>query len=93
MPNGRCKPVLFLIEQAHTPENCPIGHGGFRSLHDSNVPEVKVVATYGALMQHVVYLIVEADDIDNLNNFLRPGMKLCTTRITPVSDHPLPDPT
>jgi hypothetical protein len=82
--------MLFHIEQAHTPENCPIGHGGFRSLHDANVAGVKVIATYGNLMQHVVYLVVEAHDIDALNEFLRPGMQHCTCRITPVSDHPLP---
>jgi hypothetical protein len=82
--------MLFLIQQAHTPENCPVGKGGFRVFHDATVPDVTVVATYGDLMAHVVYLIVEATDIDSLNNFLKPGMKTCTTRITPVSDHPLP---
>jgi hypothetical protein len=41
-------------------------------------------------MEHVVYLIVEATDIDMLNKFLLPGMKVCTTKITPVSDQPMP---
>lgn len=80
--------MLFHIEQVHTPENCPYGRGGSRSLHDATVTEVKLVAMYGSFMQHVVYLIVEATDIDMLNKFLLPGMKTCTTTITPVSDHP-----
>jgi len=82
--------MLFHIEQAHAPEDCPYGHGGSRSLHDATVPDVKLVAMYGSFMEHVVYLIVEATDIDMLNKFLLPGMKVCTTKITPVSDHPLP---
>jgi hypothetical protein len=84
--------MLFHIEQTHTPEHCPVGHGGFRSLHDASVEGVKVVATYGNLMQHVVYLIVEANDIDAINTFLRPGMQRSTCKITPVSDHALPLP-
>ena len=41
-------------------------------------------------MEHVVYLIAEADDLDMLNKLLLPGMKVCTTKITPVSQHALP---
>ncbi|MCC7450730.1 MAG: hypothetical protein IT324_25170 [Anaerolineae bacterium] len=82
--------MLFHIEQVHTPENCPVGRGGSRSLIDASVPEVKLVAMYGSFMEHVIYLIVEANDIDHLNKFLLPGMKTCTAKITPVSDHSLP---
>ncbi|MFL5731786.1 MAG: DUF3303 family protein [Chloroflexia bacterium] len=82
--------MLFLIEQVHSPEACPYGRGGSGSLHDATVPGVKLVAMYGAFMEHTVYLIVEANDIDALNKFLLPGMKVCTTKIKPVSDHPLP---
>lgn len=83
--------MLFHITQTHTPENCPYGQGGSRSLHDASVPGVKLIAMYGAFMEHVIYLIVEANDIDALNKFLLPGMKSCTTKITPVSDHPIPN--
>jgi hypothetical protein len=82
--------MLFHVKQVHTPENCPYGNGGSRSLHDATVDGVDVKAVYGAFPEHVVYLIVEADDIDRLNQFLRPGMKVCTTKITPVSPHPMP---
>src|SRR6476619_5623090 len=84
--------VLFHIEQVHRPENCPYGHGGSTSLHDATVPGVRLVAMYGSFMEHVIYLIVEASDVESLNLFLLPGMKVCTAKITPVSEHPLPLP-
>ena len=82
--------MLFLIEQVHAPQDCPYGRGGSGSLHDTTVEGVKLVAMYGAFMAHTIYLIVEADDVEKLNMFLLPGMKICTSKITPVSDHPLP---
>ena len=82
--------MLFHIEQVHSPENCPYGHGGSRSLHDASVSDVTLVAMYGAFMEHTIYLIVEADDFEQLNKFLLPGMKVCTTKITPVGARPLP---
>jgi hypothetical protein len=84
--------MLFHIEQVHTPENCPYGKGGSGSFQDHSVTDVKVLAIYGAFMRHVTYIIVEANDIDMINKFLLPGMKFCTTTITPVSDHPIPHP-
>jgi len=82
--------VLFHIEQVHRPENCPYGHGGSRSLHDATVIGVRLVAMYGSFMEHIIYLIVEASDVESLNLFLLPGMKVCTAKITPVSQQPLP---
>jgi hypothetical protein len=82
--------MLFHVEQTHSPENCPYGQGGSRSLHDSSVDGVEVKGVYGAFTEHVVFLLVEADDIDALHLFLAPGMKTCTAQITPVSDHSMP---
>ena len=82
--------MLFHVEQVHKPEHCPYGHGGSTSLHDATVAGVRLVAMYGSFMEHVIYLIVEASDVNSLNLFLLPGMKTCTAKITPVSDHPLP---
>jgi hypothetical protein len=82
--------MLFHIEQTHSPENCPYGKGGSRSLHDASVGGVEVKGVYGAFTEHVIFLVVETDDIDLLHRFLLPGMKVCTTRIRPVSDHALP---
>jgi len=82
--------VLFHIEQVHSPENCPYGKGGSRSLHDASVAGVDVKAFYGSFMEHTIYLVVETDDVERLNQFLLPGMTVCTARITPVSERPIP---
>lgn len=82
--------MLFHITQVHDPENCPYGQGGSPSLRDKSVEGVDLKASYGAFMEHTVYMIVETDDLEKLNKFLLPGMKVCTTTITPVSAEPLP---
>ncbi len=82
--------MLFHIEQVHSPEDCPYGRGGSRSLHDATVDGVEVKGVYGAFMEHTIFLVVEASDLEKLNLFLLPGMKTCTTTITPVSIDPLP---
>lgn len=82
--------MLFHIEQVHNPEDCPYGRGGSRSLHDASVPGVEVKGIYGAFMEHTVFLVVEASELEQLNLFLLPGMRTCTTTITPVSTDPLP---
>ena len=82
--------MLFHIEQVHAPENCPYGEGGSPSLRDDSVEGVDLKAVHGAFMEHTVYMLVEANDLEKLNEFLRPGMKVCTTKITPVSPDPLP---
>jgi hypothetical protein len=82
--------MLFHITQVHAPEDCPYGSGGSRKFHDSSVSEVTVHGVYGAYMEHTIYMVVEADDFALLNKFLLPGMKVCSTEITPVSAEPLP---
>ncbi len=82
--------MLFHITQVHDPADCPYGHGGSRKFHDASVEGVTVHGVYGAYMEHTIYLVVEADDFDQLNKFLLPGMKSCSTEITPVSSEPLP---
>ena len=82
--------MLFHITQVHAPESCPYGRGGSRSLHDASVSDVKVLGVYGAFTEHVIYMVVEADSLEMVDKFLLPGMKTCTAKITPVSEHPLP---
>jgi hypothetical protein len=84
--------MLFHIEQSHSPADCPYGQGGSRSLHDASAAGVEVKGIYGAFTEHVIFLLVEADDIDALHLFLAPGMKTCATRIRPVSEHAMPHP-
>jgi hypothetical protein len=82
--------MLFHITQVHDPADCPYGQGGSRKFHDASVEGVTVHGVYGAFMEHTIYMVVEADDFNLLNKFLLPGMKACSTEITPVSAEPLP---
>jgi hypothetical protein len=65
--------MLFHIKQTHTPENCPYGKGGSRSLFDRESKNVKIIGVWLAFPAHTNYLIVETDDIGHLHNFLLPG--------------------
>ncbi len=62
-----------------------LGQGGSRSLRDAPVDGGDVKAVYGCFMEHTIYLVVEADDVQQLNRFLLPGMKVSTAKIRPVS--------
>ncbi len=46
-------------------------------------------AAHGAFSAHTMSLVA-ADDVQQVNRFLLPGMKVCTSTITPASDRPLP---
>ncbi len=78
--------MLFLITQTHTPEQCPIDAGGSKTLYNPNVEGVKLRAMYGAFAEHVVYYLVEADSTGAIYRFLEPGMKRCSSNVTPVSE-------
>jgi hypothetical protein len=82
--------MLFHITQVHTPENCPVDEGGSNSLYNPKAEGVKLIGRYGANAQHTLFLIVEADSVDAIHRFLRPGFKRCTSTITPVSEMPVP---
>jgi len=44
---------------------------------------------YGAFPEHMIYLLIEADDLDAIQKFLLPGFKRCISKITPVKEEPL----
>ena len=82
--------MLFHITQVHTPEMCPLDEGGSNSLYNPNVEGLRLIGRYGANAQHTLFFIVEADNLDAIHQFLRPGFKRCTSTITPVSESPVP---
>src|SRR5206468_6830627 len=84
--------MLFHIKQTHTPENCPYGKGGSRSLFDRESTTVKIIGYWLAFPAHTNYLVVETDDVGHLHNFLLPGAGRTVAEITPVSDKPMPPP-
>ena len=78
--------MLFHITQTHTPESCPKDEGGSAVLYDTKVEGLKLRAMYGAFPEHTIFYIVEADRLDQVQQFLWPGFTRCTSRITPVSE-------
>ncbi len=82
--------MLFHITQVHSPETCPRDEGGSNSLFDANVEGIKVIGRYSANAEHTLFFVVEANDIDAIHSFLYPGFLRCTSTITPVSEHPVP---
>ncbi len=81
--------MLFHITQIHTPELCPKDEGGSKVLFNQNVEGIKMRAMYGAFSEHKIYYIVEADNIDAVQQFLLPGFKRCDCSISPVSEEPI----
>ena len=81
--------MLFHITQHHTPELCPKDSGGSSTLYDPKAAGVTLLAVYGAFAEHVIYYVVEANDMKAVNEFLFPGFERCTSKITPVSQVPI----
>lgn len=82
--------MLFHIKQSHEPRDCPYSKGGSTSLFDREVDGIKIHGYWLAFPQHTIYHVVEADDISQLQAFLKPGVHVTTCEITPVSDRPVP---
>ncbi len=81
--------MLFHITQKHTPGTCPKDEGGSKVLHNPKAEGVKLRAIYGAFSEHVICYIVEADDLAAIQQFLLPGFKRSTCKVTPVSEEPI----
>ena len=75
--------------QIHSPELCPKDAGGSKTLYNPKAEGAKLLAMYGAFPEHVIYYLVEAEKIEAVEEFLMPGFKRCTSKITPVSQMPI----
>lgn len=81
--------MIFLITQEHTPDSCPKDSGGLKALHDAQAEGVTLKAMYGAFSDHVVYYVVEANDLSAIHKFLDPGWTRCNATVTPVAEEPI----
>ncbi len=77
--------MLFMITQVHAPELCPLEAGGSKVLYNAKAKGVKLQAIYGAYPQHTIWYVVEADNVEAVQEFLTPGFLRCTSTVTPVS--------
>jgi hypothetical protein len=81
--------MVFLITQEHTPDSCPKDTGGSKTLYNPEAEGVALKAMYGAFSDHVIYYIVEANDLSAIHKFLDPGWTSCSATITPVAEEPI----
>jgi hypothetical protein len=81
--------MLFHITQTHTPEMCPKDDGGSKILYNPKAEGLTLRAMYGAFSEHVIYYVVESDNLAAIQQFLMPGFKRCTCEISPVSEEPI----
>lgn len=81
--------MVFHITQTHAPEMCPKDEGGSKILYNPKAEGAKLLAMYGAFPEHIVYYVVEAANLEAVQEFLMPGFKRCTSKITPVSPVPI----
>jgi hypothetical protein len=80
--------MLFVVTHEHTPENCPADDPApvHKMADEDHIREcgVKVLGSYVAPPEHVLYLVLEADDYAQVVRYLRPMMKIGTPDIVPV---------
>ncbi len=81
--------MLFMITQVHTPDTCPIDAGGADTLIDKNAQGITVKGRWGAWSHHIVWYLVEADNLEAIQRFLDPGMKRSTCTVEPVGEAPI----
>ncbi len=83
--------MVFHITQVHTPETCPKNAGGSKVLYTPEVEGLTIRAIYGAFAEHVIFYVVEADDIKAIHEMLLPGFERCTSDIRPVAEQAIID--
>jgi hypothetical protein len=81
--------MLFHITQTHPPEQCPKDEGGSTILYNPKVEDVKLLARYRALPEHIIYYVVAAETLNAVESFLMPGFERYASKITPVSPGPI----
>jgi len=85
--------MLFVATHVHTPELCPSNNPELVKKTVSVVASkahaeksgVKVLGSYIAPEEHVLFFIIESSDYTKIVDFFRPIMKMGTLKLTPVS--------
>lgn len=85
--------MLFVVTHEHPPELCPSDNPELvkktvsivNSKAHAEKSGVKVLGSYIAPPEHVLFFIIESNDYGKIVDFFRPMMKMGTLRIMPVS--------
>ena len=84
--------MLFHITHIHTPETCPYGDpektkGTFgKMMSSAEQLGVKLVGAWVDAPAHTVYLVVETDSVQKIEEFLTPALKIGHAETRVVSD-------
>lgn len=80
--------MLFIATHEHTPELCPADDPVpvHQLADDKHIKEsgVKVLGSYIAPPEHVLFFVLEANDYAQVVRYFRPMMKIGVPHITPV---------
>ncbi len=84
----------FVVTHTHTPEQCPAGNPERMKVIREVGPStkfagecgVKVLSSWIAVPEHVMYFVLEADSYDSVVKYFAPLMKIGTAKVTPVLD-------
>jgi hypothetical protein len=75
--------MQFLVKQVHTPEQCPKDRGGSTTLYDAGAPGVKLDRILGDFPRHVIYYLLEAERVEDVQKFLDRGGSIARRRSSP----------
>lgn len=80
--------MLFIATHEHTPEACPADNPTqvHQMVNEEHIKEsgVKVLGSYVAPPEHVLYFVLEADEYAQVVRYFRPLMKMGSVDIVPV---------
>jgi hypothetical protein len=80
--------MLFIATHEHTPEDCPADNPTqvHQMVNEAHIKEsgVKVLGSYVAPPEHVLYFVLEADEYAQVVRYFRPLMKMGSVDIVPV---------
>ena len=84
--------MLFVISHSHSAEACPLkdhedrARDYYRSLMEDVGRKlgVTVVGAYTAPVQHMQFLVLDTDNVDQLTTFLKPLYKIGRVEVIPV---------
>ena len=85
--------MLFLAIHVHTPELCPSDNpelvkktvSVLATKAHADKSGIKVLGSYIAPEEHMLFFIIESSDYTKIVDFFRPIMKMGTLKLTPVS--------
>ncbi len=80
--------MLFVVTHEHAPESCPADDPApvHKLVDENHIREsgVKVLGSYVAPPEHVLYFVLEADEYAQVVRYFRPMMKIGNVDIVPV---------